>query len=180
MWQKCPICNGTGKNYGYSSLLSYDSNCPTRNGQRIISELTGKPPAYEIKTGVTTRPCNSFEPSSVTSSSTICKRCGKEKWLHPTHISPESAVYKDEKTEMEKGFATKQIDSLLLTPKFYERFFQHFGTIAASDSLSVSNTKYDLCVMCGKETIYEKSCPVPARVGYVEGAGQLCSSCYKY
>ena len=147
MWQKCPVCDGTGKNYGYSSLLSYDSNCPTCNGHRIISELTGKPPAYEIKTGVTTRPCNSFEPSSATSSATTCKRCGKEKWLHPTHISYGSAVY--------------------------------HGTIAASDSLNVSNTKYDLCVMCGKETIYEKSCPVAARVGYIEGGGQLCSSCYK-
>jgi hypothetical protein len=180
MWQKCPICDGTGKNYNGSPIASSAPFCPTCNGHRIISELTGKPPSYEIKTDVTTRPCNSFEPSSATSSATTCKQCGKEKWLHPTHISYGSAVYKDEKTEIEKGSATKQIDSLLLTPKFYERFFQHFGTIAASDSLNVSNTKYDLCVMCGKETIYEKSCPVAERVGYVEGAGQLCSSCYKY
>jgi hypothetical protein len=145
MWQKCPICNGTGSSPKTFSSIPI---CPTCNGHRIISELIGKPPAYEIKTDVTTRPCNSFEPSSVTSSATTCKWCGKEKWLHPTHISSGSAVY--------------------------------HGTIAASDSLNVSNTKYDLCVMCGKETIYEKSCPVAERVGYVEGGGQLCSSCYKY
>ena len=149
MWQKCPICNGTGKNYNGSPIASSAPFCPTCNGQRIISELTGKPPAYEIKTNVASTgvsPCNSFEPSSATSSATTCKRCGKEKWLHPTHISYGSAVY--------------------------------HSTIAASDSLNVSNTKYDLCVMCGKETIYYKSCPVAERVGYVEGAGQLCSSCY--
>jgi hypothetical protein len=151
MWQKCPVCNGTGKNKGALEGGIYNSNCPTCNGHRIISELTGKPPAYEIKTNVASTgvsPCIGYEPSSDTSSATTCKWCGKEKWLHPTHISSGSAVY--------------------------------HGTIAASDSLNVSNTKYDLCVMCGKETIYEKSCPVAARVGYVEGAGQLCSSCYKY
>lgn len=32
----------------------------------------------------------------------------------------------EEKTEREKGSATKQVDSLLLTPKIYERFVQHF------------------------------------------------------
>ncbi len=147
MWQKCPICNGTGEDVRQSEG-GMQRGCPTCKGARIINELTGHPPSYEIKTGVTTRPCNSFEPSSATSSATTCKRCGKEKWLHPTHISYGSAVY--------------------------------HSTIAASDSLNVSNTKYDLCVMCGKETIYEKSCPVAERVGYVEGAGQLCQSCYKY
>jgi hypothetical protein len=149
MWQKCPVCNGTGKNYGALEGGIYNSNCPTCNGQRIISELTGKPPAYEIKTGVTTagtRPCIGYEPLSLTGD--VCKNCGKGRWYHPIHISSGSAVY--------------------------------HGTIAASDSLNVSNTKYDLCVMCGKETIYEKSCPVAERVGYVEGAGQLCESCYKY
>lgn len=37
-WQKCPVCNGTGKNF--------ISNCPTCNGHRIISEVTGLPPAF--------------------------------------------------------------------------------------------------------------------------------------
>jgi RecJ-like exonuclease len=109
MWQKCPICDGTGKNYGYSSLLSYNPNCPTCNGQRIISELTGKPPAYEVKMGVTT-------------------------------VNSDGSGYKKP---------------------------------------SVSVTSIDKCVMCGKETIYLTNTPISLRVGYVEGAGQLCSSCYK-
>ena len=40
MWQKCPICNGTGviiKNYS-------ENNCKTCDGKGIISELTGLPP----------------------------------------------------------------------------------------------------------------------------------------
>lgn len=58
-WQKCPVCNGTGKNKGALEGGIYNSNCPTCNGHRIISELTGKPPVYEIKTGVSAdaRPC---------------------------------------------------------------------------------------------------------------------------
>jgi DnaJ-class molecular chaperone len=78
-WQKCPVCNGTGVSYGG---LSSSATCPTCNGQRIISELTGKPPAYEIKTGVTTgtRPCIGYEPLSLTGDA--CKNCGKGKWYH--------------------------------------------------------------------------------------------------
>ena len=44
-WHKCPVCNGTGKNYGYLLEGKYSSSCPTCNGQRIISEVTGLPPA---------------------------------------------------------------------------------------------------------------------------------------
>jgi hypothetical protein len=79
-WQKCPVCNGTGKNYGASEGGIYNSNCHTCNGHRIISELTGKPPAYEIKTASTTTSCQLFEPSSLTAG--VCKWCGKEKWYH--------------------------------------------------------------------------------------------------
>lgn len=39
MWQKCPICNGTGKDH-----LSNNEYCPICNGKRIINELTGLPP----------------------------------------------------------------------------------------------------------------------------------------
>jgi DnaJ-class molecular chaperone len=43
MWQKCPICNGTGL---LPTLVDnvYNNTCPTCNGARIISELTGNPP----------------------------------------------------------------------------------------------------------------------------------------
>jgi len=36
----------------------------------------------------------------------------------------------------------------------------------------------DLCIMCGKETAYDFETHIDYRVGYVEGAGQLCYSCY--
>lgn len=36
----------------------------------------------------------------------------------------------------------------------------------------------DLCIMCGKETAYDFETHIDFRVGYIEGAGQLCQSCY--
>jgi DnaJ-class molecular chaperone len=44
MWQKCPICNGTGK---VSEPLSNNTSttCTVCQGKKIISELTGLPPA---------------------------------------------------------------------------------------------------------------------------------------
>lgn len=36
----------------------------------------------------------------------------------------------------------------------------------------------DLCIICGKETAYDFETHIDYRVGYVEGAGQLCFSCY--
>ena len=42
MYQKCPICNGTGvltKDYS-------ENSCKTCNGKGIISEITGLPPRF--------------------------------------------------------------------------------------------------------------------------------------
>lgn len=36
----------------------------------------------------------------------------------------------------------------------------------------------DLCIICGKESAYDFNTHIDYRVGYVEGAGQLCSNCY--
>lgn len=36
----------------------------------------------------------------------------------------------------------------------------------------------DNCVICGVETPYDRSTHVNMRVGYIEGAGQLCTSCF--
>jgi hypothetical protein len=36
----------------------------------------------------------------------------------------------------------------------------------------------DHCILCGVETIYDKSTHVDMRMGYIEGAGQLCPKCY--
>ncbi len=43
MYQKCPICNGSGNtNSNYS--LNTSTSCKTCNGKGIISEITGLPP----------------------------------------------------------------------------------------------------------------------------------------
>lgn len=47
MWQKCPICNGTGVDdtINYSrNVMNTNYPCQTCNGRKIISELTGRPP----------------------------------------------------------------------------------------------------------------------------------------
>lgn len=36
----------------------------------------------------------------------------------------------------------------------------------------------DNCIICGKETPYDFETHIDNRMGYVEGMGQLCSSCY--
>ena len=36
----------------------------------------------------------------------------------------------------------------------------------------------DKCVSCGTETLYDKEHHIDFRIGYVEGAGQLCLDCY--
>jgi hypothetical protein len=59
MWQKCPICNGTGVS-PISGSYSSIPTCPTCNGARIISEINGLPPA-------------SIPTPSIESSSTINK-----------------------------------------------------------------------------------------------------------
>ncbi len=39
------------------------------------------------------------------------------------------------------------------------------------------NQEVELCVNCGKETQYKQSDHIDYRMGYIEGAGQLCSRC---
>ena len=36
---------------------------------------------------------------------------------------------------------------------------------------------YDKCMLCGEKTMYKKTDHVDKRMGYIEGAGQLCVSC---
>tara|TARA_Y100000310_G_C20573524_1_gene759286 strand:- start:148 stop:342 length:195 start_codon:yes stop_codon:yes gene_type:complete len=36
----------------------------------------------------------------------------------------------------------------------------------------------DKCVSCDVETLYEKTDHIDFRLGYIEGAGQLCLDCY--
>lgn len=37
----------------------------------------------------------------------------------------------------------------------------------------------DRCILCGAETAYDETTHIDMRVGYIEGAGQLCINCYK-
>jgi hypothetical protein len=36
----------------------------------------------------------------------------------------------------------------------------------------------DKCIMCGVETPYDFETHIDMRLGYIEGAGQLCRSCF--
>ena len=36
----------------------------------------------------------------------------------------------------------------------------------------------DLCIICGVETPYDFETHIDMRLGYIEGAGQLCRSCF--
>ena len=42
----------------------------------------------------------------------------------------------------------------------------------------ISEDGFDLCLSCGVTTEYKTDMPVDIRDCYVEGAGQLCTSCY--
>lgn len=37
----------------------------------------------------------------------------------------------------------------------------------------------DKCIICGVETPYDYDTHIDLRMGYIEGAGQLCSACYR-
>lgn len=36
----------------------------------------------------------------------------------------------------------------------------------------------DICVRCGKPSIYDMQAPITRRRYYIEGAGQLCEDCW--
>ena len=50
MYQKCPICNGSGISM---TITSSNAVCPTCQGRRIISEINGLPPNYLPTTNYT-------------------------------------------------------------------------------------------------------------------------------
>jgi len=39
--------------------------------------------------------------------------------------------------------------------------------------------KMDICVSCGAETLYKETDHTDFRYGYIDGAGQLCSTCHQ-
>jgi len=46
------------------------------------------------------------------------------------------------------------------------------------DAKTALENPIEMCVSCGKETQYRFNDHIDLRNGYVEGAGQLCTSCY--
>lgn len=67
-FQKCPICLGTGDDPFVLELPRSTWPCPTCKGTRIISELTGLPPAVEEKHNI-------FEPVDT------CESDIQHKWI---------------------------------------------------------------------------------------------------
>lgn len=41
-----------------------------------------------------------------------------------------------------------------------------------------TDNKKDVCVLCGKETPYDRKTHIDLRTYYVEGCGQLCRECW--
>ena len=46
------------------------------------------------------------------------------------------------------------------------------------DNLDDKKNNKDLCVVCVKETPFDKNEHIDFRMGYVEGCGQLCLECW--
>jgi hypothetical protein len=55
--------------------------------------------------------------------------------------------------------------------------YDHLACALEAENKAKAN-EYECCVLCGKETVYKRSTHVDMRHGYIEGAGQLCASCY--
>ena len=45
--------------------------------------------------------------------------------------------------------------------------------------LSKPECRKDVCVRCGKTTVYDESVPIEQRKHYIEGSGQLCVECWQ-
>ena len=45
------------------------------------------------------------------------------------------------------------------------------------DSTNEWREEFDNCLLCGEKTVYKKTDNIHSRTGYIEGAGQLCTSC---
>ena len=45
------------------------------------------------------------------------------------------------------------------------------------DSTNEWREEFDNCLLCGEKTVYKTTDNIHSRTGYIEGAGQLCTSC---
>jgi hypothetical protein len=61
----------------------------------------------------------------------------------------------------------------------YLNGYDHLSCALEAENKTKAN-EFDHCVLCGVETAYKRSTHIDMRIGYVEGAGQLCSKCYHF
>ena len=59
----------------------------------------------------------------------------------------------------------------------YLNGYDHLSCTLEADNKARAN-EYEHCVLCGVETLVKIGTHVDMRLGYIEGAGQLCSKCY--
>jgi hypothetical protein len=55
--------------------------------------------------------------------------------------------------------------------------YDHLSCALEAEGKAKMN-EVEVCVLCGKDTPYVKSTHIDFRNHYIEGAGQLCQSCY--
>ena len=59
----------------------------------------------------------------------------------------------------------------------YLHGYNHLGC-ALDAEMKTKEDEFDHCVLCGVETIYKRNTHVDMRLGYIDGAGQLCPACW--
>ena len=57
--------------------------------------------------------------------------------------------------------------------------FSEIEAIEDEKAAMTARSAKENCVRCGKETQYPKSQEISGRKHYIEGASQLCSTCYR-
>jgi hypothetical protein len=57
-------------------------------------------------------------------------------------------------------------------------YLHGYNHLSCALNTELKADEFDHCVLCGVETPYKRSTHVDMRLGYIEGAGQLCSACW--
>jgi hypothetical protein len=57
-------------------------------------------------------------------------------------------------------------------------YLNGYDHLSCALNAEIKTDKFDYCILCGIETSYKRSTHIDMRIGYIEGAGQLCSNCY--
>jgi hypothetical protein len=76
--------------------------------------------------------------------------------------------------EKQKQWAANTINSM-----FGQKQHNFKNVYSKNVDMSKKSDK-ELCVSCGAETPYRRDTNVALRLYYVEGAGQLCDSCWQH